>query len=159
MITGGEQVLAAHVARWLLHAAGRVTLVNTYGITEATAAVTAFVQPNELPPSRGAIPIGRPIRNVEVYVLDSELRVVPVETVGEIYVGGSGLARGYIGRPELTAERFVPNPFGDLGSRLYRTGDLGLWRDGYLEYLGRTDQQVKLRGHRIELGEIETQTC
>jgi hypothetical protein len=103
------------------------------------------------------IPIGRPTGNTTVYVLDDRLEPVPAGLKGELYIGGAKLARGYLNRPDLTAERFIPDPFSDEpGSRLYRTGDLCRWQvDGNVEYLGRSDHQVKLRGHRIELGEIE----
>lgn len=130
-------------------------LYNLYGPTEAAIDVSAW-------PCRadetGPVPIGRPIANTTMYLLDAELEPVPVGVPGEIYLGGVQLARGYTGRPTLTAQAFLPDPFGLPGGRLYRTGDLGRYRpDGVIEYLGRQDHQVKLRGLRIELGEIETQ--
>jgi acyl carrier protein len=128
-------------------------LHNLYGPTEAAIDVTAWqCQPGE----EGPVPIGGPIANTQVYVLDGELAPVPIGVPGELYLGGIGLARGYRHRPGLTADRFCPNPYGPPGSRLYRTGDRARWRpDGVIEYLGRTDTQIKLRGYRIELGEIE----
>jgi len=126
--------------------------VNLYGSSEVSADASFYVAAVS---ATGSVPIGRPLANMQAYVLDGDLRLVPVGVAGELYVGGVGLARGYFGRPDLTAERFVPNPFAD-GERLYWTGDLARWRqDGELEYLGRLDHQVKIRGFRIELGEIE----
>ena len=132
-------------------------LHNLYGPTEASIDVTAFDCAN-LAPQANRVPIGQPIANTRIYVLDRRQRRVPPGVVGEIYIGGVGLARGYVSRPDLTAERFVPNPFDDDSSRrLYRTGDLGrTLADGNVEYVGRNDSQVKLRGWRIELGEIES---
>jgi len=130
------------------------TLFNHYGPTENSVVSTAApVEPSgEMPP-----PIGRPIRNNRAYILDSRLQLVPVGVPGELHVGGLGLAKGYHGLPELTAERFIDDHIGGAtGERLYRTGDLVRWRhDGQIEFLGRTDTQVKIRGFRIELGEIE----
>jgi amino acid adenylation domain-containing protein len=132
-------------------------LSNLYGPTEAAVDVTAWeCSPND----RGArVPIGRPISNIQMYVLDRRGQPAPIGVSGEIFIGGVGVGRGYWNRPELTAERFVDDPFhGPSDNRLYKTGDLGRWRaDGTLEYLGRNDSQVKVRGFRIELGEIEAQ--
>ncbi len=131
-------------------------LHNLYGPTEAAIDVSAWECIDE-EDARG-VPIGRPIANLSLHVLDTNLNPVPTGVVGEIYIGGAGLARGYWNRAGLTAERFVPDPLGQSGERLYRTGDLGRWRnDGAMEYVGRGDQQVKIHGFRIELGEIETQ--
>lgn len=132
-------------------------LVNHYGPTENTV-VTTWVAVPPLPNKGDAPPIGRPVANAQVYVLDRQLRPVPVEVPGELYVGGAGLARGYHRRPELTAEKFIKHPFNnDPHARLYKTGDLVRWLpDGNLEFLGRADNQVKVRGWRIEPGEIET---
>ena len=149
LILGGEVCPAELVDRW---APGR-RFYSIYGPTETTVAATL----TEWGAGRGRPPIGRPIANTQVYVLDAILQPVAEGVVGELYVGGQGLAQGYLRRPALTAERFVPSPFSAApGARLYRTGDLCRYRsDGVLEFVGRVDHQVKLRGFRIELGEIE----
>ncbi|HYH51712.1 MAG TPA: amino acid adenylation domain-containing protein, partial [Acidimicrobiia bacterium] len=150
MLCGTEAVPAEVVARF---AAGR-RMFNAYGPTEATVNSTLFLCP---PDHRGPVPIGPPDPHVRAYVLDGRLQLVPPGTAGELYLGGEGLARGYLGQPGLTAARFVADPFGAPGSRLYRTGDRVRWnRTGEIEFLGRVDDQVKIRGFRIEPGEIET---
>ena len=128
-------------------------LWRVFGLTETSITSTLC-----LAADNGELPIGKPVANTQVYVLDGELQAVPVGVTGELYIGGDGLARGYCNRPELTAERFVPHPFsGEAGARLYRTGDLVRYQaDGNLEFIGRGDEQVKVRGFRIELGEIES---
>ena len=155
---GGEALsqAAAQRARGILPHA---ELHNLYGPTEVSIDATHYgpvVDADEAGEGEGGVvPIGRPITNARVYVLNSSLAPAPEGVAGEVYVAGAGLARGYLNRPGLTAERFVPDPFGGPGERMYRTGDLGRWVGGVLRYVGRADSQVKLRGYRIELGEIE----
>ena len=130
-------------------------LHNLYGPTEASIDVSYWACPK--PMERRTVPIGKPIANIQLYILDTHLQPVPAGITGELHIGGVGLARGYWGRADLTAERFIPDPFsGHAGARLYRTGDLARWRaDGTIEFLGRNDFQIKIRGFRVELGEIE----
>jgi non-ribosomal peptide synthetase component F len=131
-------------------------LINMYGITETTVHVTFHrVTAEEIRVADGRSVIGRPLPETQVWVLDEQMRVLPIGVTGELYVGGTGVGLGYLNRPDLTAARFVPDPRGH-GGRLYRSGDLGRWReDGQLEYLGRNDHQVQVRGFRVELGEVE----
>ncbi|MFJ5778938.1 amino acid adenylation domain-containing protein [Streptomyces sp. NPDC093094] len=149
----GEALTGAQARRWEDLASGSVPLHNLYGPTEAAVDVTYFPYDGG---TELAVPIGRPVWNTRLHVLDPFLRQVPDGVPGELYLAGVQLARGYHGRPGLTAERFVADPFGGPGERMYRTGDLVRRRpDGTVEYLGRTDRQVKIRGNRVELGEIE----
>ncbi|MBO4204597.1 non-ribosomal peptide synthetase/MFS transporter [Micromonospora echinofusca] len=153
LILGGE---ASDLDRIVpLATAGPARVFNHYGPTEATVGVATY----EVTADSGAtgpVPTGRPLPYARVYLLDERMRPVPVGVAGEVYLGGDRLARGYLNRPGLTAERFVPDPYGPPGARLYRTGDLGRWRDdGQMMFLGRRDHQVKIRGYRVELGEVE----
>lgn len=149
LVVGTETVPSELIHRWSL----RLRVVVAYGLTEATVNSTLWTAE---PGWVGPAPIGRPDPNTCVQVLDTALRPLGVGAVGELYIAGRGLARGYLGRPALTAGRFVADPFGRPGARMYRTGDQGRWRaDGTLDFLGRVDGQVKIRGHRVELGEIQ----
>jgi amino acid adenylation domain-containing protein/non-ribosomal peptide synthase protein (TIGR01720 family) len=154
LVVGGDALHAETLAFWRVHAPA-TRIINEYGPTEAT--VGCCVQEAAAAQTTGPVPIGRPIANTQLYVLDATGRVVPPGVAGELYIGGAGLARGYWGQPGGTAARFVPDPFsGRRGARLYRTGDqVRRGARGPLEYLGRRDAQVKLRGYRIELGEVE----
>ena len=155
LFTGGEVLSVDHVRR-MRHAAPDLRLCNGYGPTECTTFTSIYPIPADIREGTASIPIGRPIADTQVYVLNARMQPVPVGIAGELYVGGAGLARGYLNRPELTAQRFVPNPFGAAGSRLYRTGDQVRYRpDGIVEFIGRADTQVKIRGFRIELAEID----
>ncbi|WP_030507016.1 non-ribosomal peptide synthetase/MFS transporter [Microbispora rosea] len=160
LLLGGEAAPRGWAAE--LAATGRCRVVNHYGPTEATVGVTTY-DVARLPAPDGpaeasvSLPIGSPLPGARAYVLDERLRPVPAGVPGEIYLGGDRLARGYLNRPGLTADRFLPDPYGPPGSRMYRTGDLGRWTaSGDLEFLGRRDLQVKIRGYRVELGEVES---
>jgi aspartate racemase len=157
LLAGGDVLSVPHVRRALREWTG-IRLINGYGPTENTT-FTSCHTITEADAEKPSIPIGRPIANTRVYVLDRHGQPVPVGIPGELYAGGDGLARGYLHRPVLTAARFVPDPWsGDPAARLYRTGDRARWQpDGTLEFLGRTDRQVKIRGFRIEPGEVEVQ--
>ena len=170
VIIGGEKVLPEAVRDWQKyvissHKEGQLQLVNTYGPTEATV-VAAVYWISENASFSGEVPIGRPLRHIETYVLDSYLQLVPIGVAGELHIGGDSLANGYLHRPELTDAKFIPNPFSNISEanspkrphrRLYKTGDLVRYLpDGNLEFIGRIDDQVKIRGFRIELGEIES---
>jgi aryl carrier-like protein len=152
-VVGGEALPPATVRAWQA-VAPATRLVNEYGPTETVVGCTAYALPTEVP--RGAtVSIGRPIAAARVYVVDAAATVVPVGVTGELWIGGAGVARGYLGQPGLTAARFTPDPWGPAGTRVYRTGDLGRWRaDGTLDYVGRDDFQVKVRGYRVELEEV-----
>lgn len=154
LLVGGDVVSPGHVHR-VYQRYPDIQIINGYGPTENTTFSCCFPIPRDW--GAQPLPIGRPIQNSSAYVLDRYHQPVPVGVPGELYVGGAGVAHGYLNRPDLTAERFVPDPFvADAAARMYKTGDLVKWRpDGTLEYLGRLDNQVKIRGFRIELGEVE----
>ncbi|OEZ32100.1 type I polyketide synthase [Variovorax boronicumulans] len=156
LFTGGEALSVPHVRR-ALDALPGLTLSNGYGPTECTTfATTHRIERAAIAVGPRSVPLGRPIKDTVLRVLSPTLELLPSGLVGELCIGGHGLARGYLGQPELTAARFVPDPFGAPGERLYRTGDLARWLpDGTLEFIGRIDGQVKIHGHRIETGEVE----
>ncbi|MGV2539066.1 amino acid adenylation domain-containing protein [Bacillus pumilus] len=155
LLVGGEAMSSEHARKVLPHMEG--VLINAYGPTENTT-LAATHQVTHMPEGARSVPIGVPVSNSTVVILDEALNPVPAGVKGEIYIGGTGLAKGYLHDPERTQERFIDNPFPELeGDKLYRSGDLGTWRsDGTIEYLGRKDNLVKIRGYRIECGEIET---
>lgn len=155
LIIGGEALPADLLAVWR-EQSPETRLINEYGPTETVVGCSTYEVPAAV--GNGSIAIGRPLGNMQMYVLDGAMQRVPAGTIGEIYIGGEQVARGYLNQTALTAERFVPDPFStQRGKRLYRSGDLGRMRaDGEMEYLGRTDEQVKIKGFRIELGEVET---
>jgi len=156
VIVGGEKASASAYASWLKAGGNRVRWVNTYGPTEASVIVSAY-EPDPSQPFPDNLPIGRPIANVRLYILDSELQPVAVGEPGELHIGGPGVARGYLNHPELTEAKFIADPFSqEADARLYKTGDMVRYLpDGNIEFQGRIDFQVKIRGFRIELGEIE----
>ncbi|MEV2247260.1 amino acid adenylation domain-containing protein [Streptomyces sp. NPDC049970] len=153
VIAAGDAFPVELAQRWgELTGPGGTPVATEYGPTEITVGNSGQVITRL--PADGLVPLGLPIPNTAMYVLDDHLEPVPDGVPGEVYVGGAGVARGYLGAPALTAERFVPDPYGASGARLYRTGDRGRWRQGHLEFMGRTDHQVKIRGYRVEPGEI-----
>jgi len=149
LVVGGEACGQSFAREW---SQGR-TLINAYGPTESTVWATSCVLDGDIPP-----PIGKPVSNTQTYILDSNLKPLPIGVPGELHIGGDSLARGYLNQPELTAEKFIPNPFDEVASsRLYKSGDLARYLpDGNIEFLGRLDHQIKIRGFRVELGEIES---
>ncbi|HEX4606131.1 MAG TPA: amino acid adenylation domain-containing protein [Candidatus Angelobacter sp.] len=155
LVIGGEALSFEGLTLWRINAP-ETRLINEYGPTEAVVGCCVYEVAAE-DPFTGAVPAGRPIANTQLYVLDAYLQAAPIGVTGELYIAGEGLARGYLRKPGLTAERFIANAFEKPGERMYRTGDLARWRaDGVLEYIGRADQQIKIRGYRIEPAEIES---
>jgi amino acid adenylation domain-containing protein len=157
IIFGGEALELKLLAPWYEQQKGTAQLINMYGITETTVHVTIMMLSRDIASRECASLIGSGLADLRLYVLDACLEPAPIGVSGELYVAGAGLARGYLNRAGLTAERFIADPYGAVGTRMYRTGDLVRWReDGNLEFLGRVDHQVKIRGYRVELGEIES---
>jgi len=156
VIVGGEKASSAAYKSWLQCGGDRVRWINTYGPTEASVIATSY-EPDRTKPIPDNLPIGKPIANTEIYILNENLHAVATGEPGELHIGGPGVARGYLNRPEMTAAKFIANPFKKDGNeRLYKTGDSARFLpDGSIEFIGRTDFQVKIRGYRIELGEIE----
>ena len=157
VIVGGEKASSTKLAAWRKVAGSRVRWVNTYGPTETSVIVTAF-EPDSSEEIPAILPIGRPIANTKIHILDANLQPLPVGIPGDLYVSGPGLARGYLNRPEVTAEKFISDPFAaQPGARMYKTGDVARYlASGEIEFAGRTDDQVKIRGYRVELKEIES---
>ncbi|MEM4408366.1 MAG: amino acid adenylation domain-containing protein, partial [Candidatus Caldarchaeum sp.] len=157
VVIGGDRASPESVQAWFKLFGRRIRLINTYGPTEATVTTTQYEITGAQQGGRREIPIGKPISNARVYILDGNLQPVPVGVPGELFIGGDGVARGYLNREDLTAERFIPDPFStEPCARMYRTGDLARFLpDGHIEFLGRIDHQVKIRGYRIEPGEVE----
>ncbi|MEH2228579.1 MAG: amino acid adenylation domain-containing protein [Nostoc sp.] len=159
-----QLILGGEAASWQLieqirQQAPSSLIFNHYGPTEATVGVTTFAVENQQI-STQTVPLGRPLANTQIYLLDELLQPVPIGVAGELYIGGEGLARGYLNQSDITAEKFIPNPFAETGARLYKSGDMARYLpDGNIEFIGRVDRQVKIRGFRIELGEIETILC
>ena len=156
VVVGGEKAQIPALEAWRKVAGGRVRWINTYGPTEASVIATSYELPSSGPPP-SPLPIGRPVSNTRIYILDENLQPVPVGESGELHIGGDGLARGYLNAPDMTASKFIRDPFSlDPSARLYKTGDLARYLpDGQIEFVGRRDFQVKIRGFRVEPGEIE----
>ncbi|BAY46373.1 amino acid adenylation domain-containing protein [Scytonema sp. HK-05] len=157
IVTTGEPLLSDIPPQWTFGFQHGAQLINMYGQTETSGTVAVYPIPAQQDERVKIVPLGRPIANTQIYLLDSHLQPVPIGVVGELHIGGGGPAGGYLNRPELTAEKFIPNPFSqEEGARLYKTGDLARYlQDGNIEFIGRSDYQVQIRGFRIELGEIE----
>jgi acyl-coenzyme A synthetase/AMP-(fatty) acid ligase len=160
LVIGGEQLTRRRIAKWQRTLLPRSVYVNEYGPTETVVGCSTYWVSESLwsADESGAVPIGRPIREISLYVVDENLELLPIGVPGELLIGGAGVAQGYVNQPAQTASRFIPDPFGSAeGARLYKTGDVVRWLDGGdLEYIGRADTQIKIRGFRIELGEIES---
>jgi aspartate racemase len=158
VIVGGERASARVLAAWNQLVAGRIRWINTYGPSEASIIATAYEPGSDSAMEGPTVPIGRPIANTQVYLLDRDLNPVPEGMSGELHIGGVGLARGYLNHPQLSAEKFIINPFSsDPSARLYKTGDIARYSpNGEIEFLGRFDEQVKIRGFRVEIGEVES---
>jgi amino acid adenylation domain-containing protein/non-ribosomal peptide synthase protein (TIGR01720 family) len=153
IIAGGEICSVDLYTRWV----GICDFYNKYGPTETAITAVQYKAPKSIIPDLNTLPIGKPVSNTHIYILDSDRKIVPIGVPGEIYIGGVQVARGYLNQPELTAEKFLLDPYSTKYSRMYRTGDIGRWLpDGNIEFLGRRDDQVKIRGYRIELGEVES---